>query len=65
VAKKHNVPMAQIAMAWMMPKVSSPIIGMSSPERLEDAIIGDLKLTEEEVKYLEEPYKVKKIEGHT
>ncbi|KAG9013932.1 hypothetical protein FRB95_011847 [Tulasnella sp. JGI-2019a] len=64
LAKKYNVPMAQISIAWTLTRVSSPIIGMSSPERLEDAIIGDLKLTPEEIKSLEEPYIVKRIAGH-
>ncbi|KAG8849849.1 hypothetical protein FRB96_000594 [Tulasnella sp. 330] len=64
LAKKYNVPMAQIAMAWILTKVSSPIIGMSSPTRLEDAILSDLTLTPEEIKSLEAPYAVKKIEGH-
>jgi len=64
LAKKHNVKMAQIAMAWINTKVDSPIIGMSSPARLEDAIPVGIELTPEELKYLEEPYKVKSIEGH-
>ncbi|KAG9022083.1 hypothetical protein FRB95_000880 [Tulasnella sp. JGI-2019a] len=64
LAKKYNVPMAQIAMAWIMIKATSPIIGMSSPARLEDAIIGDLSLTPEEIKSLEEPYAVRAISGH-
>jgi len=64
LAKKYHVPMAQIAIAWAMNKISSPIIGMSSLARLEDAIIGDLKLEPEEIKSLEEPYEVKNIQGH-
>ncbi|KAG8978881.1 hypothetical protein FRB94_012610 [Tulasnella sp. JGI-2019a] len=61
LAKKYNVPMAQIAIAWVMTKVTSPIIGVSSPARLEDAIIGDLVLTPEEIKSLEDPYTAKTI----
>jgi len=64
LAKKYNVKMAQIAMAWINTKVDSPIIGMSSPARLEDAIPVGIQLTPEEIKSLEEPYKVKGIEGH-
>ncbi|KAG8842998.1 hypothetical protein FRB96_004479 [Tulasnella sp. 330] len=64
LAKKHNVPMAQIAIAWVMNKISSPIIGITSPERLEDAILGDFKLSEEETKSLEELYMVRKVYGH-
>ena len=56
LAKKRGVPMSAIALAWVALKVSSPIVGASSVKRLEDNIPDDsLKLTEEEVKYLEEP----------
>ncbi|KZP00478.1 Aldo/keto reductase [Calocera viscosa TUFC12733] len=64
LAKKKNVKMAQIALAWINTKVASPIIGMSSPARLEDAIPVGITLSPEEIKYLEEPYGPKKIEGH-
>ncbi|KAG8979302.1 hypothetical protein FRB94_012545 [Tulasnella sp. JGI-2019a] len=64
LAKKYNVSMAQIAIAWTLTKISSPIIGINSPERLEDAIVGDLKLTPGEIKSLEEPYTVKKVTRH-
>ncbi|KAJ6563021.1 Aldo/keto reductase [Mycena vulgaris] len=60
VAKKHSVSMARIALAWVMAKdgVSAPIIGVSSLEKLEDLIGAvDVKLTPEEIKFLEEPYK--------
>ncbi|KAI0669365.1 oxidoreductase [Trametes maxima] len=47
------------------PGVSAPIIGTTSLSNLED-ILGalDVKLTEEEIKYLEEPYTPKPISGH-
>lgn len=64
IAKKRNVTTAQIAMAWLYSKkyVTSPIVGISKIEQLYD-IMGslDIKLTEEEVKYLEEPYAPKAI----
>jgi aryl-alcohol dehydrogenase-like predicted oxidoreductase len=55
VAKKHGKTMAQVALAWAQTKCSSPIVGMSSIKRVEDNILGEYKLTEEEIKYLEEP----------
>jgi len=64
LAKKKGVKMAQIAIAWIQTKVTSPIIGMSSPSRLEDAIPVGIELSPEEIKYLEEPYGPKSIEGH-
>ncbi|KAI8974175.1 Aldo/keto reductase [Trametes punicea] len=60
IAKKKRVGMAQVSLAWVMskPGVTAPIIGTTSLENLED-ILGalDVKLTEEEINYLEEPYK--------
>ncbi|KAI1790818.1 Aldo/keto reductase [Ganoderma leucocontextum] len=67
LAKKKGVSMAQISLAWCMAKdgVSAPIIGTTSLENLEDLLGSlDVKLTDEEIKYLEEPYKPVKIAGH-
>ncbi|KAI0713889.1 Aldo/keto reductase [Earliella scabrosa] len=67
LAKKKSVSMAQISMAWIMakPGVTAPIVGTTSLSNLED-ILGslDVKLTEEDMKYLEEPYKPLNIIGH-
>ncbi|KZV98831.1 Aldo/keto reductase [Exidia glandulosa HHB12029] len=64
IAKKRGTTMAQVALAWTMAKISSPIVGVSSVGRLEDAMIGELTLTEEETKLLEEPYQPRPIRGH-
>ncbi|KAJ6641264.1 Versiconal hemiacetal acetate reductase, partial [Pseudolycoriella hygida] len=59
IAKKYNATNAQIALAWHFakPYSTSPIVGVSKIEQLYD-LLGALKikLTEEDVKYLEEPY---------
>ncbi|KAH9890407.1 Aldo/keto reductase [Cubamyces lactineus] len=68
IAKRKGVSMAQIALAWLLAKegVTAPIIGPSSVEKLEDLLGSlDVKLTDEEVKYLEEPYAPMRICGHT
>ncbi|KZO93195.1 Aldo/keto reductase [Calocera viscosa TUFC12733] len=64
LAKKKGWTMAQVALAWIDGKCSSPIVGFSSAARLEEAIIPDKKLTPEDFKYLEAPYEVKTIRGH-
>ncbi|KAL5506886.1 hypothetical protein ACEPAH_6342 [Sanghuangporus vaninii] len=64
IAQKRGWTMAQVALAWIDKKVSSPIVGCSSPDRLEAAIIHGKELTEEEIKYLEEPYVPKPVRGH-
>lgn len=59
IATAHSVPMAQVALAWMLQKdpITSPIIGATKPHHLEDAIAAlSLKLTPEEMTSLEEPY---------
>jgi len=50
----------------MMPTIASPIVGISSIPRLDEAVgVRDKKLTEEEVKYLEELYEDRRVEGHS
>ena len=54
--------MAQIALAWLLhtPGVTAPIVGTTTLEKLYDLIRGlDIKLSAEEMKYLEEPYRTK------
>ena len=67
LAEKHGVPRSQIALAWLLQKepVTAPIIGATKISHLEDAV-GALavKLTQEEVAYLEEPYVPHRIVGH-
>ncbi len=57
--------MSQVALAWINKRVSSPIIGFSSIERMDEALEARGKtLAEEEEKYLEELYVPKAISGH-
>ena len=59
IAQAHGVPMAQIALAWMLSKqvVTSPIIGATKPHHLEDAVAAlTVKLSPKEISTLEEPY---------
>lgn len=67
LAKKKGVTMAQIAIAWILTKegVSAPIVGTTSVANLKDIIAGiDVKLTVEEIKFLEEEYKPTAVIGH-
>jgi aryl-alcohol dehydrogenase (NADP+) len=68
VAEKRGVSNSQIALAWMLskPGVTAPIIGASKLSHLEEALKAvEIKLTEEEVKSLEEPYEPHKVLGHS
>jgi 1-deoxyxylulose-5-phosphate synthase len=67
IAAARNVPRAQVALAWVLQKqeVTSPIIGASRPQHLEDAVAAlSLELTDEEVDALEAPYVPHDIAGH-
>jgi aryl-alcohol dehydrogenase (NADP+) len=60
LAEQRGLPPAQIALAWVLhqPGITAPIIGASKPHHLDDAVAAlDVQLSEEERKYLEEPYK--------
>jgi aryl-alcohol dehydrogenase-like predicted oxidoreductase len=59
VAEKREVPMAQIALAWLLQKepVTAPIVGTTKISHIEDAVAAlSIKLTPEEIALLEEPY---------
>ncbi|KAJ7859128.1 Aldo/keto reductase [Mycena olivaceomarginata] len=83
IAKKREISMAQVSIAWSLSKeggvissesaslsfviegISAPIVGTTSIANLADAIAAvHVKLTEDEIKYLEEPYQPMGIIGH-
>jgi len=59
MATSRGIPRAQVALAWLLqkPAVTSPIIGATKANHLEDAVAAlSVKLTAEEMSRLEEPY---------
>jgi aryl-alcohol dehydrogenase-like predicted oxidoreductase len=59
IAAARGIPRAQVALAWMLhkPAITSPIIGATKPNHLDDAVAAlSVKLTAEEMTRLEEPY---------
>ncbi len=59
VAAARGVPMAQIALAWVLQKapVTAPIVGATKLRHLDDAVAAlDVQLGAEEIARLEEPY---------
>jgi len=67
VADQRGVPMAQIALAWVLknPVVTSPIVGPTKPNHLADAVATlDIRLTDEEIRALEEPYTPRQPTGY-
>jgi aryl-alcohol dehydrogenase-like predicted oxidoreductase len=68
VAKTRGVPNAQVALAWLLrqPGVTSPIIGATKMQHLEDAAAAvSLRLSDEEARQLAEPYVPHAVAGHS
>ncbi|MGB8983800.1 MAG: aldo/keto reductase [Anaerolineales bacterium] len=68
LANERGVTGSQIALAWVLskPYVSSPIIGATRLDHLDQAIAAlDLQLSEDEKKRLEEPYKPHPVLDHS
>jgi 1-deoxyxylulose-5-phosphate synthase len=67
VAERRGVPPARIALAWLLhqPGVTAPIVGASKMRHLEDAVAAvEIRLSDEERKELEEPYRPHRVMGH-
>lgn len=67
IAEKHEVPRVHVALAWLLQKgqVTAPIIGATKISHLENAVDAlSLKLTPEEIAFLEEPYVPHQVVGH-
>ncbi|MDL1911179.1 aldo/keto reductase [Chloroflexi bacterium CFX6] len=68
IAEARGASGSQIALAWLLnkPHVTSPIIGATKMDHLEQAVAAlEIQLSEDEVKQLEEPYKPHPIRGHS
>ena len=56
-AEKHGVSMTEVSLAWLLTKVTSPVVGATKSHHIEGAAKAvDLELSPEEISYLEEPY---------
>ncbi len=67
LAGQRGVSAAQVALAWLMaqPGVTSPIVGITRPEHLTDAVAAvDLELTTGEIAELGADYAPRGVAGH-
>ncbi len=67
IAEARGVKRAQIALAWLLskPVVSAPIIGVTKPSQLEEALDAlSIELSFEETWQLEELYEPRGVSGH-
>ena len=57
LADRRGVSMTEIALAWLLTKVTAPVVGATKPSHVDGAAAAvELKLTPEEAAYLEAPY---------
>ena len=56
-AEKRGVSMTEVSLAWLLTKVTSPVVGATKLHHIEGAVKAvDLELSGDETAYLEEPY---------
>ena len=64
LAEKRGVSMTEISLAWLLTKVTAPVVGATKLHHIEGAAKAvELALTPEECAYLEEPYVPHKLVG--
>ena len=64
LAEKHGVSMTEVSLAWLLTKVTAPVVGATKPHHVEGAVKAvDFTLTDDEIRYLEEPYVPHKLAG--
>lgn len=64
IAEKHNVSMTEVSLAWLLTKVTSPVVGATKLHHIDGAIKAvDLELSDEEIQYLEELYTPHNVVG--
>lgn len=64
LAEKKGVSMTEISLAWLLTKVTAPVVGATKLHHIEGAAKAvDLELTEDEISYLEEPYVPHRLVG--
>ena len=64
LAEKRGVSMTEVSLAWLLAKVTSPVVGATKLHHIEGAAKAvELALTQEEIAYLEEPYVPHRLVG--
>ncbi len=64
LAEKHGVSMTEISLAWLLTKVTAPVVGATKLHHIDGAVKAvELNLTDDELSYLEEPYVPHKLVG--
>ncbi len=57
LAEKYGVSMTEVSLAWLLTKVTSPVVGATKLHHIEGAAKAvDLELNSDDTAYLEQPY---------
>jgi aryl-alcohol dehydrogenase-like predicted oxidoreductase len=68
VAEKRELPMAQVALAWLLSRasVTAPILGATKLAHLQDGLAAlEVTLTDEDMSTVEAPYRPHSVIGHS
>ena len=64
LSERHGVSMTEVSLAWLLGKVTAPVVGATKLHHIEGAAKAvDLTLTPEEITYLEEKYVPHRLVG--
>lgn len=64
IAERRGVSMTEVSLAWLMTKVTAPVVGATKLHHVDGAVKAvDLQLTDDECAYLEELYVPHKLVG--
>ncbi len=64
LAKRRAATMTEVSLAWLLTKVTAPIVGATKLHHIEGAAKSvEMELKNEEIAYLEEPYMPHPLEG--
>ena len=64
LADRYGVTMTQVALAWLLQKITAPVVGATKLHHIEGAVAAlDFHLTEDDMNYLEEMYTPHKLVG--
>ena len=64
LAERRGVSMTEIALAWLLRKVTSPVVGMTKASHVDSAVRAvDMRLTDDEAAWLEELYQPHPLAG--
>lgn len=64
LARRYQVSMTEISLAWLLTKVTAPVVGITKKYQIDDAVNAvNLQLKQEDIDYLEERYQPHFLSG--